>query len=132
MSRARPPSLHAQIWVYGNSFESQLVAVVVPKQAFLDKHPDLASDEAKKAMLAVSAPPAQLHGAVACPSCCACLSKHAPARFSVPVSVAAPELCFPAWHAGDGVSANATCLAQPPPLVFWARRSWPRRARRSG
>jgi hypothetical protein len=43
-----------QIWVYGNSLESTLVAVVVPKKAFKDKHGDLASDEARKAMLEVS------------------------------------------------------------------------------
>lgn len=41
-----------QLWVYGNSFESVLVAVVVPKPAFLAKFDGGASDpEAKKAML---------------------------------------------------------------------------------
>ncbi|KAL4444107.1 hypothetical protein ABPG75_011844 [Micractinium tetrahymenae] len=40
-----------QIWVYGSSLESSLVAVVVPKKAFTDQHPDLASPDAKKAML---------------------------------------------------------------------------------
>ena len=42
-----------QIWVYGNSLESSLVAVVVPKKAFLEKYPDLGSPEASKAMLQV-------------------------------------------------------------------------------
>lgn len=41
-----------QIWVYGSSLESSLVAVVVPKKAFTDKYSDLNSEEAKKAMLA--------------------------------------------------------------------------------
>ena len=42
-----------QIWVYGNSLESAIVAVVVPKPAFLAKYPDGGvGEEAKKAMLA--------------------------------------------------------------------------------
>ena len=41
-----------QIWVYGNSLESMLVAVVVPKPHWLDKFEGGANDpEAKKAML---------------------------------------------------------------------------------
>lgn len=41
-----------QLWVYGNSFESALVAVVVPKPAFLEKFAGGAEDpEAKKAMV---------------------------------------------------------------------------------
>ncbi len=49
----RHHSNHLQIWVYGSSPESSLVAVVVPKKPFLDQHSDLSSQEAKKAMLAV-------------------------------------------------------------------------------
>ena len=56
----RMPCLHCpyclpvlQIWVYGNSLESSLVAVVVPKKSFLEKYSDLASPEATKAMLQV-------------------------------------------------------------------------------
>ncbi|KAI7842469.1 hypothetical protein COHA_003823 [Chlorella ohadii] len=41
-----------QIWVYGSPHESVLVAVVVPKKAFADKHSDLGSKEAQQAMLA--------------------------------------------------------------------------------
>ncbi|KAL4529425.1 hypothetical protein Ndes2526A_g04213 [Nannochloris sp. 'desiccata'] len=41
-----------QIWVYGNSFESAIVAVVVPKAKWLSEHPlDNGDAEAKKAML---------------------------------------------------------------------------------
>lgn len=40
--------------MYGSPHESVLVAVVVPKKAFTDKYPDLASKEAQQAMLAVS------------------------------------------------------------------------------
>ncbi|PSC75938.1 acetyl-synthetase [Micractinium conductrix] len=40
-----------QIWVYGSSLESQLVAVVVPKKAFVSQYPDLEGEEAKAAML---------------------------------------------------------------------------------
>lgn len=43
-----------QIWVYGSSLESALVAVVVPRGAFMKEHPDLSSADAKAAMLAVS------------------------------------------------------------------------------
>lgn len=35
-SPSLPPSSSQQIWVYGNSFESQLVAVVVPVAAKLE------------------------------------------------------------------------------------------------
>lgn len=40
-----------QLWVYGSSLESSLVAVVVPRKAFMEQHPDLGSEEANKAML---------------------------------------------------------------------------------
>lgn len=66
--RASPPAPHpAQIWVYGSSLESSLVAVVVPKKQFVDQHPGLGSQEAKKAMLAVSCGAGAHPPALTCP-----------------------------------------------------------------
>jgi len=40
-----------QIWVYGSSTESALVAIVVPKQKWKDSHPNLDDPDVKKEML---------------------------------------------------------------------------------